>query len=360
MSLLARRGLILFLVAFCGVALLGVAMSQAAGPPLDVAGDEPTNTPPRKVCDGDSRACMTLSVVEPAGVCIDNKCTLPAGEPFTLAVDVERPPLDGFILAQSLVGFGPHLTYKPVPTPEHEVVLEPCALPLHVFDEGVTQVGHQCLTGLLPPIPIIVEPATLAVFELTCSEGTTSTLVELLLSPTNGTLMTTAGFSQIQPDLTHVTVNCVELDTPTPGGPDTPTPTPSDTPEPSPTPGGPDTPTPTLTDTPTGTLTPATATPAATVTPTATWTPPPPADTPTSTSSPTSTPTQRPSLLGDVNCDGSVNPTDAALLLQLAAALIDELPCPDAGDADGDGETTVIDATVILQFSAGLISSLPP
>ena len=98
-SLLARRGLILLLVAFCGVVVLTAAMSQAAGPPLDVAGDEPTNTPPRKVCDGDSRACMTLSVVEPAGVCIDSKCTLPAGEPFTLAVDVEKPPEEGFILA---------------------------------------------------------------------------------------------------------------------------------------------------------------------------------------------------------------------------------------------------------------------
>ncbi|MCH7580339.1 MAG: hypothetical protein IIB22_08865 [Chloroflexi bacterium] len=306
-------------------------------------------------------------MIEPTGVCIDNKCTLPAGEPFTLAVDVEKPPVEGFILAQSLVGFGPHLTYKPVPTPEHEVVLEPCAVPSHVFEEGETYVGHGCITGF-PPIPIIVEPATLAVFELTCSEGTTSTLVELLLSPTNGTLMTTAGFSQIQPDLTHVTVNCVEPDTPTPGGPDTPTPTPTDTPEPSPTPGGPDTPTPTPSDTPEPSPTPGgpdTPTPTPSDTPTgtptaATATPATPASTSTSTPVPANTPTQRPSLLGDVNCDGSVNPTDAALLLQLAAALIDELPCPDAGDADGDGETTVIDATVILQFSAGLISSLPP
>ena len=298
---------------------------------------------------------MKLSVIDPPGVCIENKCTLDFNESFRLAVDIERPPIEGFILAQSRVDFGPHPTYKPAPNPVEEVVLEPCALPV-VLDSTETRISHGCIVAI--PISIkIDEAARLAEFELTCSQGTTSTLIELVLNTSNGTLVATHAL-QIEPDLTHVTVNCVQpgegtptptpthTDTPMPGGPDTPEPTPTDTPEPSP--GSPDTPTPTPSDTPTGTPTAATATPAT------------PASTSTSTPVPANTPTQRPSLLGDVNCDGSVNPTDAALLLQLAAALIDELPCPDAGDADGDGETTVIDATVILQFSAGLISSLPP
>ena len=324
---------------------------------------------------------MKLSVIDPPGVCIENKCTLDFNESFRLAVDIERPPIEGFILAQSRVEFGPHLTYTLAPTPEDEVVLEPCALRFHDLDEGA--VFHACITGL-PPAPIIREPATLAVFELTCSVGATSTAIEFVLDLSNGTLLSTPGFDIVEPDLTHVTVNCVQpgegtptptpthTDTPTPGGPDTPTPsdTPTGTltpatatPTPSETPTGtltPATATPTPSETPTGTLTPATATPAVTVTATVSGTPATPADTSTSTSVPSSTPTRRRSPLGDVNCDGIVDPVDAVFLLQLEAALIDALPCPEAGDVDEDGETTLIDAALILQFSAGLISSLPP
>lgn len=380
---LARRGLILCLVAFCGIVVLSTAMSQAAGltPGAaggDPAGTPPTSTPPRKVCDEASRACMTLSVIEPPGVCIESTCTLDYNESFMLAVDVERPPKEGFILAQSRVDIGPHLAYKPIPTPADEVVLPECDVRVHIFNEGAHMVGHGCITGIPPTA--FEDAARLIEFELTCSQGSTSTLIELLAGSRTETLMTTSGGIQLEPDLTHVTVNCVapgpgtptptntRTSTPTeepgpsvtPGGPDTPTPTPSHTPGPSLTPGGPNTATPTSSATPTGTLTPATVTPAGTLTPTATGTPATPTDTATSTSVPTNTPTQRPSLLGDVNCDGSVDPVDAVFLLQLEAALIDELPCPDAGDVDEDGQTTLIDAALILQFSAGLVDSLPP
>ena len=67
----------------------------------------------------------------------------------------------------------------------------------------------------------------------------------------------------------------------------------------------------------------------------------------------------QPGLMGDVNCDGVVNPVDAALLLQLAAGLISTLPCPAVSDVNVDGTKNPIDAALVLQFSAGLISALP-
>jgi hypothetical protein len=55
-----------------------------------------------------------------------------------------------------------------------------------------------------------------------------------------------------------------------------------------------------------------------------------------------------------------VNAIDAALVLQLVAGIIDELPCGGNPDANGDGTTTAVDAALILQYGAGLIGHLPP
>ncbi len=114
------------------------------------------------------------------------------------------------------------------------------------------------------------------------------------------------------------------------------------------------TPTNTSTNTPTHTPT---RTPTSTPTNTPTHTP---TNTPTHTPTRTPTSTPTPVLVGDTNCDRAVDPTDAALILQLGAGLIARLPCPGGGDADGNGVTDIVDATVILQFSAGMIDSLPP
>jgi hypothetical protein len=64
--------------------------------------------------------------------------------------------------------------------------------------------------------------------------------------------------------------------------------------------------------------------------------------------------------VGDVDCSRSVTSIDAALVLQLVAGLISELPCPAAANVDGAGGVTAIDAALILQHVAGLIPSLPP
>ena len=76
------------------------------------------------------------------------------------------------------------------------------------------------------------------------------------------------------------------------------------------------------------------------------------------TATPTSTPVA-PSRSGDTNCDELTDAIDAALVLQLTAALLDALPCPDGGDVNQDNVTNSIDAALILQFNAGLVPELP-
>lgn len=63
--------------------------------------------------------------------------------------------------------------------------------------------------------------------------------------------------------------------------------------------------------------------------------------------------------LGDVDCNGSANSIDAALILQKTARLINTLACEDAGDVNNDGLLNAVDAALILQKDAGLIDEFP-
>jgi hypothetical protein len=58
---------------------------------------------------------------------------------------------------------------------------------------------------------------------------------------------------------------------------------------------------------------------------------------------------------GDFNCGGTIDSIDAALILQLTAALIQPFPCTGAGDVNDDGLTNAVDAFLLLQYVAGLI-----
>ena len=69
-----------------------------------------------------------------------------------------------------------------------------------------------------------------------------------------------------------------------------------------------------------------------------------------------SSPEPQGSLLGDADCNGSVNSRDALLVLQFEAGLIDTLPCLDLADVNEDGRVDSIDAGLIKQIDAGLLS----
>lgn len=62
---------------------------------------------------------------------------------------------------------------------------------------------------------------------------------------------------------------------------------------------------------------------------------------------------------GDVDCNGTADSIDAALVLQYDAGLLHALPCAAGGDVNKDGAIDSMDAATILRFSARLLPRLP-
>lgn len=246
---------------------------------------------------------MRLAI--PGGDCANDVCTVPSGASFILAVEVVGFPKGGYALAQTYIDMGTELIYKPADTAGDEFVWPTCltavALRGNLNDTGWL---HGCITGLLPPLPASTYAGTLLELKMTCSESDSTTEVQLIPSGeapafTNGAVFSKPNGDKSVPKTNNLTIRCGSGPPP----PDTGTRTPTQVP-------------------------------------------------PTSTPPPTS-------ASGDANCDGTVNPLAATLILQFGAGLLDALPCGDRADINGDGQVNALDATLILQFTAGLIQQLP-
>ena len=341
---------------------------------------EPTPTPvPCASAEGSEPCRMSLRITEPAGVCAGQQCTLGSGQPFTLAVMLVSVPVSGYILAQSWVEFGTVLNHRATTEPEDELVWPDCDPA--IYFRGVVQVTHtlhSCLTGLFAPQPPSSYVGPFVEISFECSTSASSSQVLLLpagdpAAPGGGALYVDGldQTLQIVPEVDGLTVNCLDeplgTSTPTPtidpSATDTPPPpTATDTPEPG------ATATPTDVGAPTSTLDATVVAMTPTPTPTSTSTPAPnstsaPNSTPTAdrkgTPLPTSTRTPPSQEVGDASCDGTVDPLDAALILQFAAGLTPALPCPRRADASGDGTVNPLDAALVLQFAGGFIDALP-
>ena len=334
---------------------------------------EPTATPGPCTSDGGLtiEPCrMSLVITEPPNVCEGQKCTLGSGQPFTLAVMLVSVPVSGYVLAQSWVEFGTVLNYKATTEPADEVVWPDCDSAIFLRGEGATFTSHACLTSFFSPHPPSTYVGPFVEISLECSTFASSNDVSLLQegqppAGTSGAQYRENQDSQITPEVDGLTINC--LDVPLGTATSTPTIDPSATDTPPP-PAITHTPEPGATATPTDVGAP-TSTPNATVmamtptpTPTSTSTEAP-NSTPTvnrkGTPLPTSASTPASQQVGDASCNGTVDPLDAALILQFAAGLTPALPCPSQADASRDGVVDPLDAALILQFSAGLIDALP-
>jgi Tol biopolymer transport system component len=86
----------------------------------------------------------------------------------------------------------------------------------------------------------------------------------------------------------------------------------------------------------------------------------PPTPTHTATATATRTPTPQPYPTGDADCSRAADAIDATRVLQLAAGLVDTLPCLLQGDANADLQVNAVDALLILQYVVGLLDQLPP
>ena len=179
----------------------------------------------------DNEAQLSLSV----SGCSSDECDLDTGESFTLSVNVDEAPEDGYILVQSFIDYGPNLTYNMTDSIGDEVVW-PDGVPDVTVRESIVAdtVLHGSLTGVIPPLPLSTYEGTVFALEFQCSESFSTNNVALLpsgddVAGTSGAVFTTVIVidevdvtTQVIPKVNSVTINCGEE----PEEPEEPTPTP--------------------------------------------------------------------------------------------------------------------------------------
>ncbi len=198
----------------------------------------------------------TCATTAPGEVCV------PLNGDFTLSVDIIDAPDAGFTTVNSWVNYFENVTYN-LGTPVLEEMQPPlCGLGAILLRIDPTQtnnpppagnVGHGCVTGFFPPLPVSNYTGNFVDLSMTCSATGSSQIIELLpngVPPagSSGSLFVDPNNIQIIPKVDTLHVNCGA------GGalPATPTNTPTATPTPTAT----ETATPTTTPTITPTFTP--------------------------------------------------------------------------------------------------------
>ncbi len=157
-------------------------------------------------------AAMSLSV----SGCSGDECDLDLGESFTLTVNVDAAPAEGYVLVQSFIDYGPDLTYNMTDTAGEEVTW-PDVIPDVVVRDSIAPntVLHGGLTGVIPPLPLSTYEGSVFELAMECSDTFSSNNVQLLpegdpVAGTSGALLTGDNGEQIFPKVASVTVNCGE------------------------------------------------------------------------------------------------------------------------------------------------------
>lgn len=147
-----------------------------------------------------SGAQMVLNVA--GGSCDDPQqptaCSVPAGEDFTLQVDVLQAPANGYILMQAYIDYGGDLLYTQQPASD-EVVWPDLAASSAVhaeFGAGLVTAGG--LTAIIPPYPTSSYEGTAVELQMTCSQEKSQTTVDLL--PYNDPVAGVFGAEFVEPD----------------------------------------------------------------------------------------------------------------------------------------------------------------
>ena len=166
--------------------------------------------------------CPELAFSIPGGDCDDpvrpQACNVPLGSKFNLLLSILGAPVQGYELLQSFISYGSLLYDMDQATLQQEVLWPGCAVGLRFQDDANSNVGHGCLTGLLPPLPASFYIGPFIQLSMSCPAPPTSS--ELLLLPeghpsagTSGTLILLGGDGGVKllPEVSALTIRCVEV-----------------------------------------------------------------------------------------------------------------------------------------------------